>query len=295
MPWISYPNRRRFLTTLAAFPAVAGSGAAVTRWAWLSDIHIAADPADVARGYRPHENLRKIVSQVLKASPAGALIDGDLARLRGLPEDYRQVRSHLLPLSKKMPVGLVLGNHDNRKNFLAGFGVEAPQTSGAFGFGKQCGVKSKYVVRAERPLVRYLLLDSLMRTDIVAGLLGTAQRAWLRDYLESAMPIPTLLFVHHTLDDRDTSLLDVERMFRVIEPYKMVKAVVYGHSHAYKFDTWKGIHLVNIPSTAYNFAPEAPLGWVEAKLASEGAELTLHAIAGNRAGDGKTTSISWRG
>jgi len=88
--------------------------------------------------------------------------------------------------------------------------------------------------------------------------------------------------------------VDVLWLFRLIEPHKSVKAVIYGHSHAYKFEQHKGIHLINIPAVGYNFGDEEPLGWVEANLRNEGADFTLHAVAGNRAGDGKTTSIRWR-
>lgn len=294
MAYTIVPNRRQFLATLAAIPAAAVAGGSETRWAWLSDTHIAKDPADVVRGFHPHDNLRKVVSQVLESAPHSALIDGDLARLRGLPGDYPQFRSLIEPLAAKMPVGLVLGNHDNRKNFLAAFGVTPAQASGALGFGKRRRIKNKYVVTLGNPPTRLILLDSLFRTDIVAGLLGKAQRTWLENYLASATPMPTLLFVHHTLDDGDSSLLDVDRLFRIIKPHRMVKAIVYGHSHAYKFDTWNGIHLVNIPAVGYNFTPTEPIGWVETRLSAAGADLTLHAIGGNMAGDGKTTSISWR-
>ena len=83
--------------------------------------------------------------------------------------------------------------------------------------------------------MRYILLDSLMQTKFSAGLLGKAQRLWLKRFLDSAEGMPTLLFVHHTLDDGDISLLDVDRMFRIIEPHRMVKAIVYGHSHRHRF------------------------------------------------------------
>ncbi len=182
-------------------------------------------------------------------------------------------------------LAVALGNHDDRRNFLAAF-TENP--------GEHPAIKNKFVSVIEAGPVRFILLDSLMRANFVPGLLGKAQRTWLDAYLASAAPRPTLLFVHHTLDDGDGSLLDVERMFRIIKPRRMVKAVVYGHSHRYHFDTWEGIQLVNIPAVGYNFKDSEPVGWVEATVTAEGADFRLHAIGGNTAGDGKTTSVAWR-
>jgi hypothetical protein len=51
--------------------------------------------------------------------------------------------------------------------------------------------------------------------------------------------------------------------------------------------------LVNLPAVGYNFRDEEPVGWVEARFHSKGADLKLRALAGNRADDGKVTSLPW--
>ena len=43
----------------------------------------------------------------------------------------------------------------------------------------------------------------------------------------------------------------------------------------------------------YNFDDAQPVGWVDARFRSDGAALTLRAVAGNRADDGKTTRLEW--
>ena len=68
----------------------------------------------------------------------------------------------------------------------------------------------------------------------------------------------------------------------------------YGHSHRHGFDRARGIHLINLPATGYNFGDPQPVGWMDAKLSGEGIDLTLHAFAGHTADDGKTTSLGWR-
>jgi 3',5'-cyclic-AMP phosphodiesterase len=291
-------DRRRFL--LASTKALAGAvlirewnlsaggvspeGEAV-RFALLSDTHVPADPKNEYRKFNPCENLKTVVRQVAESQPEGVLLNGDAARLTGELADYEAVKQLLAPLAEKTPIYIDLGNHDHRDNFFKVF----DHPSG----GRQ-KVASKHVLVVERPVVRLILLDSLLYVNQSAGFLGKAQREWLAGYLESSDARPTVIFVHHTLGDGDGDLLDADRFFQVIRPHKKVKAVIYGHSHKYAFSQDEGIHLINIPAVGYNFSDNEPVGWVDAVFASKGLDLKLHAIGGNREADGKSRSLSWR-
>ena len=44
----------------------------------------------------------------------------------------------------------------------------------------------------------------------------------------------------------------------------------------------------------YNFSDEEPVGWVDAVFTPRGVDLKLNAFGGNREGDGKTKSLTWR-
>ena len=70
---------------------------------------------------------------------------------------------------------MALGNHDNRKNFLKVF----DQTP-----GEKPAVKDKYITIVEKAPVRLIMLDSLLYTNKVPGLLGKVQRQWLEKYLK---------------------------------------------------------------------------------------------------------------
>jgi 3',5'-cyclic-AMP phosphodiesterase len=290
MPSITLPGstRRSFLLTSLGAVVLAGrpaAAAASTRWALLADTHIGEDPADGHRGFRPQDNLRKVLPGVLGARPDGIVIAGDVARLDGKPGDYRVLSTLLEPAIQKTPVCMALGNHDHRDNFLAVFGETAQ--------GRQ-SVARKHVLVVERAPVRLVLLDSLLAVNLTPGLLGRAQRAWLAEFLERSDNTPTLLVVHHTLDDGDGSLLDVDRMMHIVAPHRKVKAIVYGHSHRYHFGTHDGIHLLNLPAVGYNFNDTEPVGWVEAALTAEAGSFKLHAVLGNTADDGKVTTLRWR-
>ena len=103
-----------------------------------------------------------------------------------------------------------------------------------------------------------------------------------------------ILFFHHTLGDDDGDLLDVMWLFDLVKPVRKVKAIVYGHSHEYRSAELEGIHLINLPATAYNFNDDQPLGWVQARFTTDGGEFTLRAIAGNTRLDGRIEGFRWR-
>ena len=289
-------NRRWFLQTSAGAAALLSFGAPgtkgavrkpgdVVRWGLLSDTHIPKDVTNEYRGFRPYENLKNLVPQLLEADPEGLIITGDLARLEGFPGDYANLKKLLQPLSDTMPVCMGLGNHDERKNFTEAF-PEHPV--------KQQTVRGKHVLVIERPPVRFIVLDSLLFSNRVSGLLGKAQREWLQDFLLNTDDTPTFLFFHHPTTDEDGDLLDSEKLFRIIKPRKSVKGVFFGHSHEYQRSIVSGIHVVSLPATGYNFNDNEPIGWIEASFTRTGATLKLHAIGGNTRNDGEVTSLQWR-
>jgi Icc protein len=298
MPGLFYQpiSRKQFLRTAAqataalALPQALGQVRAAEnatdslRVALLSDTHIPADPTNEYRGFHPVANLKQVVPQIIAAEPAMAIISGDAARLEGQQADYAALKELLAPLAAQAPAYIGLGNHDDRRNF---FKVFSPAG------GEGPAVSDKHVSVIDHGGLRFVVLDSLLYVNKVAGLLGKAQRDWLAKYLDQSDDRPHVLFVHHTLGDGDGDLLDVDRLFRMVEPHRKVKALFYGHSHRYAFSQHGHIHLINLPAVGYNFSAAEPVGWVDARFSLQGVVLTLHAIGGNRTGDGKTTSIAW--
>lgn len=290
-------DRRTFIrTSLAATGTLVALGGVncfnsatnqkqVARLALLADTHIPADVENNYRGFYPYRNLEKIIPDIISALPDGAVIAGDLARLTGESGDYANFKKLLSPLAEKAPVFMALGNHDNRENFLKTFETTA---------GQKQAIKGKHVIVVQKAPVRLILLDSLLFTDKVPGLLGKEQRQWLENYLKECDNTPTILCFHHTLEDGDDALLDVLRLFDMVKSIQKVKAVVYGHSHEYAFSQYEGIHLINLPAVGYNFSDTEPVGWVEARLTANGGDFTLHVAGGNRDADGRVTRLTWR-
>ncbi len=252
-----------------------------TRWALLSDTHIAADPQDHYRNFYPHRNLQEVIGQISCNPPDGLVIAGDLARLKGKIEDYRSLRTLLTPIAQR-PVYLGLGNHDDRGGFSRMFGDAC---------GDPGTLENRHVILAQAGPIRMIVLDTLLKVNGLSGRLGDSQRIWLETILQSCDDRPTILFLHHT---PYAHLLDSRRLFEIIKSQGKVKAVVYGHSHRYGYSQIAGIHLLNLPSTSYTIWSDAPVGWVEATFTARGGEFTLHAIEGDRALDGQSHTLLWR-
>jgi 3',5'-cyclic AMP phosphodiesterase CpdA len=292
-------NRRNFIKTgLAAIGTVVTLNTGCTsglmktekeqkpvRWAFLSDTHIPEDINNNYRGFYPYQNLQKVVPGIVSSLPDGVAITGDLARLTGQYGDYVNLKKLLEPIAEKRPVFMALGNHDARQNFLKVFNNNP---------GEKQPVKGKHVVVANTPSARVIILDSLLYVNKTPGLLGKAQRQWLVQYLNQCDDTPTLLCFHHSLEDGDGDLLDLPRLYSDIKKIRKVKAIIYGHSHVYKYSKYEGIHLINLPAVGYNFNDNDPVGWVEAKLTAKGGDFKLHATAGNTTNNQAVTKLTWR-
>lgn len=257
--------------------------------ALLSDTHVAGDRehGKDPRGFDPWENLNRVVPDIVARSPRGVVLNGDAASREGLTADYKELRALLEPLSHVAPVYIGFGNHDHRSNFKEVF------TSPA---GFDAGVPNHRALIIEESFLRFIVLDSLLYVNKAAGLLGGHQRTWLIEYLKTHTEKPekpAILFVHHTLGEGDGDLLDADRLFEIIRPHRQVKAIFYGHSHVWNISERQGVKLINLPALGYNFSADQPVGWVAARFRRNGVDLTLHAIAGNRAQDGQTSRVLW--
>jgi 3',5'-cyclic AMP phosphodiesterase CpdA len=288
-------TRRGFLGTVAAGAAAlaVGRGAGAREedqegwYALVSDTHIAADPATVARDQTMARNLEAVVADVLakKGSPLGIFVDGDLAMRTGEAADYETFLNLAKPwTSANLPLHLTLGNHDDRGHFSKALAI-GPETE---------AVVSKHVSIVDGPGLRFLMLDSLDRPNVTPGILGEAQIAWLGKTLDARPETPTIVFLHHNLSENQGALTDTRALLDTLVPRKQAKAVVFGHTHVWSVKEQDGLHMVNLPAVGYPFAADQPLGWVEMRPERAGASLVLHALGGDKAKDGERVELAWR-
>jgi 3',5'-cyclic-AMP phosphodiesterase len=260
-------------------------------WALLSDIHLAADRTQQARGINMFEHFNQARGEVmaLPRRPAGVLITGDCAFNSGQPGDYAIFSEALLPVrAGQVPVHIALGNHDDRANFWAALTAEktAPHP-----------VADRQVALLKTPRANWFILDSLEKTLATPGLLGPDQLQWLAEALDANPKKPALVVLHHNpgLEGGNMGLKDTLRFLEVIRPRIQVKAYIYGHTHSWKVEhDPSGIHFVNLPAVAYVFRDEEPSGWVLATLKRTGMRLQLNCLNPTHKDNGQTLDLKWR-
>lgn len=277
-------------TGLAGNPENSGSS-----WvAFVSDIHIAANPETINRQNNMTNNLKTVVAEILaeKNRPEAVLIDGDLALGDGQKGDYVNILRLLQPLTDaQIPIHLALGNHDNRENFrdvLAG--------SKMLESGNIAALESHHTTDVTIAGIRFIILDSLIKPNHTPGSLGQNQRDWLKKALEQQAETPTVIFVHHDPSlALKRSLEDTPELYEIIVPKPQVKALVFGHTHIWNpGQQHEGIKLVNIPAVAYNFTPIQPQGWSKFVPLQGGAILTLNTLDKSHAANGRPVLLNWR-
>lgn len=295
-------SRRRFLTgSFAAAAALAfGQGCALPKGkgdehgvALLSDIHIAANPKQIERTVNMTHNLKAVTDEVLAwpQRPGTVFINGDLAFNSGTPHDYAAVLGLLRPLRQEgLPIHLGMGNHDDRGNFWKV--LRASKTVQPRLPGRQAAI-----VRA--PEANWFVLDSLIQTLTTPGLLGEAQRAWLAGALDANADKPALILIHHQPDPlifgRTSGLEDAAELFAILRPRRQVKAFFFGHTHHWDVrQDESGIHLINLPPTAYLFEKGRPNGWVHAAVQDGGARLELRCLDHAHKDHGQVVNLAWR-
>lgn len=300
MPLIFPPiSRRSFLG--GAFASAAALKAprlladstepASDRIALLADTHIWEKPTDIHRGVAPTAAFATAVERILalRPLPAWAIIAGDFAFMEGNAGDYQQAVERLRPLrAAGIGVAIALGNHDHRENF---------GRSGTNGGDAASPVQDKLSAIIETAKCTLFILDSLDRTNVTPGRFDRAQLQWLARELDVRKNKPAVIVAHHDPQPtaaKVTGLIDTAEFYDVIVPRKQVKAYVFGHTHRWGVQKYEGIHLVNLPPTAWVFDPKQPRGWVDARIGDELLSVQLRAFDEQHEKHGEQFDLTYR-
>jgi Icc protein len=292
-------SRRQFLKGSIAAGALALAGGCATSsrsfsgqsWALVSDIHVAANPNKIEDGTNMTRNLTIVREEILTwpEKPSAVLVNGDLAFNNGEAGDYKAVGRLVRPWREQgLPIYMGMGNHDNRERFwktLHGAKREQPP------------LLDRQVALVETDVANWFILDSLIQTRKTPGLLGGAQLDWLEKALDDNTDKPAIIAIHHHPGQPGATgaLEDADALFEILRPRKQVKAYFFGHTHHWRVtQDPSGIHLINLPPTAYVFQQGQPNGWVHLNLQSDGARLELRCIDRTHKDHGQIVQLAWR-
>lgn len=299
---LTHLRRRDFLLAGTAGAAglvmapLARADAAVeaNRVVLLSDTHIPDSPDVSARGVNMTDNLRQVVASIVGQSqqPAGVIINGDCAYLKGLPADYANFATCVAPLvDAAIPLHLTMGNHDDRGPLYDALSSQRPETP---------LVDSKHVSVLQMPHANFFLLDSLHQVNVVTGMLGDEQLAWLAESLTRMSDKPAVLISHHHPQFEPPAegrpwggIMDTDRLMGVVGQHRHVKAMIFGHTHNWSLRRHGDLQLINLPPVAYVFNDSHPNGWVDAQVRPDGLDLTLHTLQPDDERNGSTVSVDW--
>ncbi len=289
MPYVIGPMTRR--SALLALGGALGSAVVgcraglrraperVARVVFLSDPHIAADPATRSReGVNMHDRLAAVVAEVAELDPAPDLVicNGDNAYDDGQPGDYATYARLLRPLADAgLNVAVTLGNHDDRAAFRAAFAPMVPAAS---------AVPDRHALVVEVADTSLVLLDSLDVVDETPGELGPGQRAWLDAALAEAgrRGRRAVVVLHHppvsvVPGERVWALRDEAAFWAVVRRHAHVGAVVHGHTHRWepRVHGPSGVPVVGLPATAYTFRAQDTPGYAVGTFAPGGWSMRL--------------------
>lgn len=194
--------------------------------AQLSDIH-AVPPGELLMGrVDTFHHLRQAVDALLRltTAPDLVLVTGDLAE-NGLAAEYELVRGELGRLP--MPVYVIPGNHDDRRNLHAAFAPDGYLPA-------EPDRPLHYAVELGPMLL--VALDTLVEGE-PGGELDELGLAWLKTQLKAATGRPALVAMHHPPFDTGIGHMDAmgcrghAALAALLAGYPNVERVVCGHVH----------------------------------------------------------------
>ncbi len=189
----------------------------------LTDTHLMPSGHSV-NGIDPEKQLRAAVADIVeKHADADLLVmTGDLCN-HGDPEAYAILKDILS--SVPFPVRLMLGNHDDRANFVAAF-PEHPRDENGFIQSFQ-----------DTEFGRLIFLDS-HEPNVIGGIFGADRLAFLETALAGAGELPVTVFIHHPPMDcgiahfEHIGMHDDGAVMDMLSAHKGgVRHIVFGHIH----------------------------------------------------------------
>ena len=203
----------------------------------ITDLHL-MPPGELLWGLDPFARLDAALTDIAAhhADADLCVITGDLTE-KGDVAAYEMLKKRLARFP--LETHLLLGNHDDRANYLAVFG------------GSDVHGHVQHAIM--RDGCHLLFLDTLKGPPSSAGLYDAPRRKWLKARLEEADGAPVYLFMHHPPFDIGHKLMDLIKLddaeaFAAVLDGHDVRHIFFGHAHRTIFGSWNGIAFSALPS-----------------------------------------------
>ena len=197
----------------------------------ITDVHLVPQ-GQTMHGINPHRRLQLAIDSINDehADADMVVFTGDLTD-DGDPATYALFHSEAKRLT--MPYHVILGNHDNRDNFVNCF-PDYPIDDNGF---------VQYTVNNNAGT--FIMCDSLSDGD--HGAYCEQRCAWLSQQLQQATG-DVYIFMHHPLMDCGFDPIDnikqrnAEDIYDILKPHKhKIRYMFFGHTHLCTSGTWRDI------------------------------------------------------
>lgn len=213
----------------------------------LTDLHL-VPPGETLFALDPAERLRGVIDRInLDHGDAElCVITGDLAD-RGLPAAYGLLRELLQEL--RVPYRLLVGNHDDRRNFVEAFPEQGRDGGGFIQSVHDC---------AEG---RLIFLDTLVQGHGF-GALVDGRLEWLSARLAEAPQSAAFVFAHHPLQSvgmphfEPFNLTDRADVADVLAASSNIRHIFCGHVHVDVSGNWHGVPFSASRGVAHQIVPD---------------------------------------
>jgi len=215
----------------------------VVRLVQVTDSHIFADPKGCLLGLNTRESFEAVCERVAKEEwrPDALLATGDLAQ-DSSPESYKYLADYFYQMD--IPSFWIAGNHDNPKT------MDMYLSNGRVSSAKHLFIGHWQVI----------LLDSSV-VGKVYGELDKSQLDFLEKTLTRYQDKHALVVLHHQPVSIGSEWLDniglnnKDEFLEIIEKFKHVKGVLWGHVHQEFQKMINGVCWIASPSSCVQFKP----------------------------------------
>lgn len=208
----------------------------------FTDLHLVA-PAERLWGFDPLLRFEHCLADIVTnhRDAQFCVITGDLAE-RGELSAYTALKDRLAAFP--LPCHLLIGNHDDRKNFRRVFGDVRCDGNGF--------VQSSITVEGHK----LLFIDTVKDGASSAGVYSEQRQQWLARELAQTGDMPVLLFMHHPPFSIGHALMDSIKLeqpekFEVILAGYDIRHIFFGHAHRAVSGMWRGISFSGLPSLVH--------------------------------------------
>lgn len=206
----------------------------------LSDTHFLENADDKLYDLNTHHTFSSVIDKIKQSTlkPDYILLTGDLSH-DGSKASYQRLANFIDEL--KIPTFYLPGNHDVQPNIHDYLPSQFIQNKTLVEIGSW----------------RILLLDSTIPNE-TPGYISTAQLQSLENTLAKMADNSVLIAIHHHLlfDEHFENTYEIKNsaaFFDILDKFKNVKAVIYGHVHQIIEIKRNRVHYLSCPSTAKQF------------------------------------------